>query len=175
MVNSGSRWSRNDSLLRSSGTRRTATVTISAPEARCAAFISSKLRYFPVPMISRDVNARSPISNFSVGATAGVDMTELYSASHYLPTAQQPSSATVLPPDSSSADEMHNFNNVAVFECNAWPLSTTHYLVIDFNSNLFRFKAEINDQLRQGEILFNFLRFAVNLNAHSCSGPHSAG
>jgi hypothetical protein len=53
-------------VLRSSGTRLTATVTISAPEALCARFISSKVRYFPVPMIRRDVKTRPAISNFSV-------------------------------------------------------------------------------------------------------------
>src|SRR3954462_12652045 len=57
MTRLGSRWSRNDSVLRSRGTRLTATVTISAPEALCAAFISSKLRYLPVPMINRERNS----------------------------------------------------------------------------------------------------------------------
>jgi hypothetical protein len=33
-----------------------ATVTICAPDAMCAAFISSNERYFPVPMMRRDVN-----------------------------------------------------------------------------------------------------------------------
>jgi hypothetical protein len=35
-------------------TRRTATVTISAPEASTAAAFCSKLLYLPVPTISRD-------------------------------------------------------------------------------------------------------------------------
>ena len=39
-------------------TRRTATVTISAPEASTAAAFSSKLLYLPVPTISREVNVR---------------------------------------------------------------------------------------------------------------------
>ncbi len=39
-------------------TRRTATVTISAPDASTAAAFSSKLLYLPVPTISRDVNVR---------------------------------------------------------------------------------------------------------------------
>src|SRR5690348_7906129 len=51
--------SSSDSLERSVRfTRRTATVTMSAPEAACARAISGKLRYFPVPTISRDLNAR---------------------------------------------------------------------------------------------------------------------
>src|SRR5918993_5596816 len=39
-------------------TRRTATVTISAPDASTAAAFSSKLLYFPVPTISREVKVR---------------------------------------------------------------------------------------------------------------------
>ncbi len=39
-------------------TRRTATVTISAPEASTAAAFSSKLLYLPVPTISREAKVR---------------------------------------------------------------------------------------------------------------------
>src|SRR5208282_2102530 len=46
-------------------TRRTATVTISAPEAACARAISWKLRYFPVPTISREPNARPAMTRES--------------------------------------------------------------------------------------------------------------
>src|SRR4051794_15887718 len=45
--------------------RRRATVTISHPEASSAAFISSALRYLPVPSISRDVKIFPPISSSS--------------------------------------------------------------------------------------------------------------
>src|SRR3712207_2761618 len=76
MVSDGSRWSKKDSSRRSSGTRRTASVTISAPEALCAAFISSKLRYLPVPTMRRDENGRPPTSNFSGEMETAVDMNE---------------------------------------------------------------------------------------------------
>src|SRR5882724_11046509 len=46
-------------------TRRTATVTMSAPDATCARAISAKLRYFPVPTISRDANARPAMTSWS--------------------------------------------------------------------------------------------------------------
>src|SRR5437870_11121368 len=45
--------------------RRSATVTISHPEASSAAFISSALRYLPVPSIRRDVKIFPPISRSS--------------------------------------------------------------------------------------------------------------
>src|SRR5258707_12651375 len=58
--------SRSDSLLLSvKFTRRTATVTISAPEAACARAISGKLRYLPVPTIKRDRKARPAITSES--------------------------------------------------------------------------------------------------------------
>ena len=42
-------------------TRRTATVTMSAPEASCACAITACDGYLPVPTISRDVNVRPAI------------------------------------------------------------------------------------------------------------------
>src|SRR5258705_1444567 len=47
-------------------TRRTATVTIPAPDASCAACMIWWVGYFPVPMMSRDVNSRPAITNGSV-------------------------------------------------------------------------------------------------------------
>src|ERR1700722_15675420 len=44
-------------------TRRTATVTISAPLSSTAALVSAKSRYLPVPTISRDLNFFPPNSN----------------------------------------------------------------------------------------------------------------
>src|SRR5687768_551991 len=47
-------------------TRRSATVTISAPEAARAARVSSSDLYLPVPTISREVSVRSPSFQESV-------------------------------------------------------------------------------------------------------------
>src|SRR5260370_30180266 len=46
-------------------TRRTATVTISAPEAAWARAISGKLRYLPLPTIKRGRKARPAITSES--------------------------------------------------------------------------------------------------------------
>src|SRR6187431_834800 len=55
-----------DSLDRSVRfTRRTATVTMSAPEASWQRCISWKLRYFPVPTINRERNSRPAIIKVS--------------------------------------------------------------------------------------------------------------
>ena len=42
-------------------TRRTATVTMSAPDASCACAITACDEYLPVPTMSRDVNVRPAI------------------------------------------------------------------------------------------------------------------
>ena len=57
------------SLVRSRSTRRTATVTISAPDASMARTISSLLRYFPVPTMRRERKLRPPMVS---GASARV-------------------------------------------------------------------------------------------------------
>src|SRR6476661_2177436 len=48
-------------------TLRTATVTISAPEAATAAAFSSRLLYLPVPTISREVKLRPATDQLSAG------------------------------------------------------------------------------------------------------------
>src|SRR5687767_15604888 len=54
-------------------TRRTATVTISAPDASTAAAFCSKSLYFPVPTISREVKARPATCHWSAIASASTD------------------------------------------------------------------------------------------------------
>src|SRR5437016_988216 len=58
--------SSSDSLLRSKFTRRTATVTISAPLASIARAVSSPDLYLPVPTINRDRNCRPARNNGSI-------------------------------------------------------------------------------------------------------------
>ena len=55
-------------------TRRTATVTMSAPEAACACAITACEEYLPVPTMSREANVRPAI-------TKGVSVTAFLPAS----------------------------------------------------------------------------------------------
>src|SRR5438034_11110492 len=58
--------------------RRSATVTISQPEAASAALVSSALRYLPVPSINRERKLRPPISSGSSEVwTMGVSVSTL--------------------------------------------------------------------------------------------------
>src|SRR5687767_812683 len=62
-----SMWSRRLSGPRAfRSTRRTATVTMSAPDASCAARMTAKLGYLPVPTRSRERNARPASTNASL-------------------------------------------------------------------------------------------------------------
>src|SRR5215813_4497505 len=56
--------SRIDSPLPGRLTRRTATVTISAPDSSCAWRMMSLLGYLPVPTMSRDVKSLPPSTRF---------------------------------------------------------------------------------------------------------------
>src|SRR6266853_1820741 len=68
-------------LARSRFTRRTATVTMSAPDAEIACVIVSLSRYFPVPTIKRDRNVRPPmVSGMSFRTASAVVIAS--SASH---------------------------------------------------------------------------------------------
>src|SRR5687767_15597173 len=58
-------------------TRRTATVTISAPDASTAAAFSSKLLYLPVPTISREVKLRPATLQLSGTSTPSDEMDDL--------------------------------------------------------------------------------------------------
>src|SRR3954463_11930124 len=91
----GSRgWRSPSSFVRSRSTRRTATVTTSAPDASIAAIICAFDAYFPVPTNSRERNSRPPMMNgvSSVGSRSGAAVT------------------------SPSSDEMHDLQHVTLAE-----------------------------------------------------------
>src|SRR5215831_6652021 len=58
-------------------TRRTATVTISAPDASIACRVSAKERYFPVPTMRREPYSRPARTNASVISAASHEMDDL--------------------------------------------------------------------------------------------------
>src|SRR5581483_1392276 len=58
-------------------TRRTATVTISAPEASCARTITAGDGYLPVPTISRDVKVLPAITRLSMASASADEIHDL--------------------------------------------------------------------------------------------------
>src|SRR3954464_8177475 len=84
-------------------TRRTATVTMSAPEASCASRMTCRLGYLPVPTMSRDLNSRPARINESVMAR-----------SYQL----------------SAADERHDLERVPVVEAHGRVLRARHHAAV---------------------------------------------
>ncbi len=62
------------SLARFRSTRRTATVTTSAPEAAIASVISGLVRYFPVPTMRRERKVWPPMVRGVSGGGGDVSM-----------------------------------------------------------------------------------------------------
>src|SRR5919201_229382 len=69
--------------------RRTATVTIAAPEARTASRIVSKLSYFPVPRMRREPKLRPAIVTLSSMLVPSASMTQIRFSGRGLVTASQ--------------------------------------------------------------------------------------
>ena len=86
-------------------TRRTATVTISAPDASTAAAFSSRLLYLPVPTISRELKVRP-----SDGPAIGLDV--------------------LLRRHSTASNEMHDLKIVAILDTDLAERRSRHDLQV---------------------------------------------
>src|SRR5688500_16943905 len=106
-------------------TRRTATVTISAPDASTAAAFCSKLLYLPVPTISREAKRR--------------------------PATHQPSSFAEAMEDASSTsatpDEGDDLIFVAIFHLHLIERRARHDLQVALHRDLGRLEPELRGQL----------------------------
>src|SRR6266511_3576786 len=89
-------------------TRRTATVTISSPEASIARLVSAKSLYFPVPTLSRD--------RYSLPASTN--------GSFIYPR-----------PGLATADEMHNLDRIARLQATIGVFVTGNNVTVHFNRN----------------------------------------
>ena len=105
-------------------TRRTATVTISAPEASTAAAFSSKLLYLPVPTISRELKVRP-----GNGPVIGLDV--------------------LLRGHSAPSDEMHDLERVAVGDRDFAKIARGHDLEIALDRDLPAGRARARPASRQ--------------------------
>src|SRR5262245_54109981 len=94
-------------------TRRTATVTISAPDASTAAAFSSRLLYLPVPTISRELKVRPATVQVSVFTDCGAFI-------------------------STPSDEMDDLERVAVGDRDLAQLRARHDLEITLDGDLAR-------------------------------------
>src|SRR5262245_15911289 len=118
-------------------TRRTATVTISAPDASMAARVSAKSRYLPVPTIRRERYA--------------------------LPPSCRRSSAT----PSASADELHDFDHVALAQSAALVVVARQDVEVDLDRDAARAQSKLADQLRDRHAVAHVPRLAVQHDVHA--------
>ena len=113
-------------------TRRTATVTMSAPDAACACVMTACDGYFPVPTISRDLNVRPAI-------TKGVSVTTRCS----------------------STNEVHDLNGIAVPDDGVGERLPFDDVQIMLDSDAPRVDREPAEQLGHGERLLELERVPV--------------
>src|SRR3982750_3901108 len=118
-------------------TRRTATVTISAPDAATAAAFSSRLLYLPVPTISRDVNVRP----------ATVQLSDCNDCGAF---------------KSASTNEMHNLEGIALGDQTAVQRAARHDLQISLDGHLARVHAKVRQHLGNTSSGRGSPLFAVN-------------
>src|SRR6185503_16152144 len=96
-------------------TRRTATVTMSAPDASCACAITACDEYLPVPTMSREVNVRPAMTN-GVSVNAQLPTTP-NSQSPIVVNNQQPIAQSTIGNQKRclpASNEVHDFQRVAL-------------------------------------------------------------
>src|SRR3954468_15782451 len=126
MMRSVSMKSRSDSFDRSLMlTRRTATVTMSAPDASWACCMTANDEYFPVPTISRDLNSRPAMTSASFIS--------------FTPTATP------------TAYEIDDFNLVAVLHVGAVVERALDHREVVFHGYAARVHAQLHQQCGQGQ------------------------
>src|SRR5690242_10351760 len=127
------------SLERSRSTRRTATVTTSAPDASMARIISSLERYLPVPTSRREWNTRPPM-------VSGMSFTT--------------STAVVI--GSPSAHEMHQLDRVTLGDAHIAQRRPAHDAAVVLDDHGARVELQRRQQLQQRRAVGDGARLAVH-------------
>jgi len=117
-------------------TRRTATVTMSAPEALWACAITACELYFPLPMINRDVNARPAMTS---DVSPGIRL--------------------------ASTHKIHDLNAVAVVNERLRKEGSPENLEIVLDSHAARIDRQLHEQVSDRKRLVEFVEFTVERDA----------
>src|SRR5262245_35209903 len=120
-------------------TRRTATVTISAPDTSMSACASRKSLYFPVPTMRRDL--------------------KVFPASLNRSSITFPLSAT---------DKVDDFNFVAVFQRRGRKGIARQHIAIQLHDHSGRTNLQLFKKLGDAQAGFDLSLFAVYVNNHRC-------
>src|SRR5262245_2999575 len=119
--------------------RRTATVTISAPDASSAALVCSRSLYLPVPTIRREPSSRVSMRSRS-------DMTAPW----------------CLAP----AHELHDLELIAVAQGRGRVQGARHDFTVALHGDRAGLDAELHEQRRDRDAGRDLARLAVDLDAH---------
>src|SRR4051812_12303627 len=146
------------SLVRSRSTRRTATVTISAPDASIAWAMTPWSRYLPVPTIRRDRKLRPAMVRGSsmVGAESVLVMSipSFVSESEF---SRKDNSEW----GSSSSYEVHQLDGVSSSERGLLQLSSTDDLAVKLHDYGPRVEAEVREERGHGRGAGDPPRFSI--------------
>src|SRR5579875_1833772 len=136
-------------------TRRTATVTISAPLASTARRVSSKSRYFPVPTIKRERKTRPPSSSLSSCISI------LLPGHHRIGRR------------SAAAHKIHHLDEVAFIDDGVFVLRLGHHGLIDLDRNTVGLELEFRNQARNRGRTVKGMGFAVKGYLHFAASQPS--
>src|SRR5689334_4435794 len=131
-------------------TRRTATVTTSAPDTSIAFRVSAKSLYLPVPTQSRDLNSRPAMINRSSYMRA--------SYFHCIAGGER-----------SAADEAQNFHSISFFETSPLKVLPIKDFKIQLHSDPFHLDLQLAEQIAHRRTRPAIARLAVDLNLHGIS------
>src|SRR5688572_1372475 len=125
-------------------TRRTATVTTSAPETSIAFLVSAKSLYLPVPTHSLDLNSRPAITSRS------------------LCMGRNPPYPAVI--RTTAADEAQNLHAVPCFEATPIEFPAIQNFQVQFHSHPLSLEVQFPQQITDRGSGGAIARFAVDLN-----------
>src|SRR5215208_3184080 len=129
-------------------TRRTATVTISAPAASWACAITANEEYLPVPTISRDVNVRPAMTRGSEVAMGSASL------------------GMLSPRRGAAADEVDDFNFITLSDDGGVEQGAPHHHKVVLDRNPPAVNGQPGQQSRYGHRAVELIRFAVEGDGH---------
>src|SRR3954468_15015375 len=158
------------SLRRSRSTRRTATVTISAPEASIAVAMVALSRYSPVPTMRRERNSRPPRVNGvskSVSGVVRIAVIVAPSGGLVVPRrARDDASGKITASRLASADEVHQLDRIARGQPGLAEAGAAHDLTVELDHHRSGVESQRLEQVEQRRRLGHATRLAVDDNFH---------
>src|SRR4030095_958973 len=150
-------------------TRRTATVTISAPDASKACAITANDEYLPVPTIKRDLKVRPAMTNgVSVNSQLPTKSTITHSTINNESPIKDHESPNVL---LATAHEIDDLDRVALVDDDVGKPLALDDLEVVLDRHATRIDIQTSQQGRNRERLIELEAFAVECDLHERTRP----